>query len=661
MTLSIREARERLRAGVDEYWFASWPPDLFALTTSILRASDAYRLLVSVPPTKRWPPTGDWAAGIRTLAAEWLREIGTLLDAENTSLRDLAAFDLRKTGRLPPRLDELIEHFAKLRDLEVLELGKVEHWDDLSVIATLNAVADEAGAYLDAPACRIAGDSPSPAIHVVERYHGLMLKAATLARIPAANCRVLPKSVSRTTGVTVRSLSRHLAVCNPLVEVDWRRLPVTNQPVGERVNILLLPWPETVAASDFRAVPHGDRPAMNPGRFGYFSYEPKARLGDDGLRESLDELLDAAQADGDPVEIVVLPELAVAESQVRILREVAGAHGVTLIVAGVQAPGSSPEGHDRNLAAFSCFPHDDDASDSSPGIGWGQQCKHHRWYLDASQIAQYQLGSALSQRRTWWERIDISRRRQFVLEIGAAPNSLVIAPLICEDLARQEPIGDLLRTLAPSLVLALLLDGPQLKSRWPGHYACVLADDPGSSVLTLTSLGMVRRSHADGHPPSRTIALWKDPLGTFREIEIAPEARGVLLRLRHVAGVACLADGREYQGSKHLKLEQVVQIHPKVRELTVMVPRPDGPPPGGAAAKATPQPPGRTGQVHHPKRSRGPASSSGRHAAAASRPADPGSRAARAPGEPRAATPKRSARAGPARGGRRRADEPPAP
>jgi hypothetical protein len=44
------------------------------------------------------------------------------------------------------------------------------------------------------------------------------------------------------------------------------------------------------------------------------------------------------------------------------------------------------------------------------------------------------------------------------------------------------------------LLIALLMDGPQLKSRWSGRYAGVLAEDPGSSVLTLTSLGMALRS-----------------------------------------------------------------------------------------------------------------------------------------------------------------------
>jgi hypothetical protein len=38
----------------------------------------------------------------------------------------------------------------------------------------------------------------------------------------------------------------------------------------------------------------------------------------------------------------------------------------------------------------------------------------------------------------------------------------------------------------------LLLDGPQLGSRWTARHASVVADDPGSAAITLTSYGMVR-------------------------------------------------------------------------------------------------------------------------------------------------------------------------
>ena len=74
--------------------------------------------------------------------------------------------------------------------------------------------------------------------------------------------------------------------------------------------------------------------------------------------------------------------------------------------------------------------------------------------------------------------------------------------------------------------MAVLLDGPQLTSRWAARYASVLADDPGSAVLTLTSYGMVQRSRPPGHDPSSVVALWKDPERGTREISLEPGAHG---------------------------------------------------------------------------------------------------------------------------------------
>ena len=60
--------------------------------------------------------------------------------------------------------------------------------------------------------------------------------------------------------------------------------------------------------------------------------------------------------------------------------------------------------------------------------------------------------------------------------------------------AEPEPAAELIRAVGPNLLIALLMDGPQLSNRWPARYAAVLAEDPGTSVLTLTSLGMAERS-----------------------------------------------------------------------------------------------------------------------------------------------------------------------
>lgn len=73
-------------------------------------------------------------------------------------------------------------------------------------------------------------------------------------------------------------------------------------------------------------------------------------------------------------------------------------------------------------------------------------------------------------------------------------NNLTATVLVCEDLARQEPVGKVIRSVAPDLVIALLMDASQIKERWPGRYATVLSEDPGCSVFTFSSYGMVKQS-----------------------------------------------------------------------------------------------------------------------------------------------------------------------
>ena len=60
------------------------------------------------------------------------------------------------------------------------------------------------------------------------------------------------------------------------------------------------------------------------------------------------------------------------------------------------------------------------------------------------------------------------------------------ASLVCEDLAQNDDVAQLIRSVGPTVVICVLLDGPQLTSRWAARYASVLADDPGSAVLTLS-------------------------------------------------------------------------------------------------------------------------------------------------------------------------------
>src|SRR5205085_593635 len=121
--------------------------------------------------------------------------------------------------------------------------------------------------------------------------------------------------------------------------------------------------------------------------------------------------------------------------------------------------------------------------------------------------------------------------------------------LVCEDLARVEPVQPVLREMGPSLLFALLMDGPQYEARWAAKSATVFADDPGSSVLILTSLALVRRSiklrFKHSKPAMVPIALWHEPGKGAREIPLAPDAHAVhfTLQTRNVREVTL--DGRD--------------------------------------------------------------------------------------------------------------------
>jgi hypothetical protein len=121
---------------------------------------------------------------------------------------------------------------------------------------------------------------------------------------------------------------------------------------------------------------------------------------------------------------------------------------------------------------------------------------------------------------------------------------LTLVALVCEDLAQNGHVAELIRSVGPTLVITGLLDGPQLTSRWAARYASVLADDPGSAVLTLTSYGMVQRSRPLQQDASPVVALWKDPTRGVREIPLEPGAHAILLTVCMDRATRRSADGR---------------------------------------------------------------------------------------------------------------------
>lgn len=525
-----------------------WPPDVFALTNVVLARAEAFRYALSFD---EWPPRRftDWAQAVEEARRRW------------------SAWAEDRAGALPDLVVDEWRVFCRGVEVPIEELALGREHRLCEALLTLHAVADEACAGLG-----VAVDS-SDAEGCVYRARGreLLARTGSLARLDARILRVLPKVITPPTGRL--AFSRYACVQGPGIEARWHKIPARHRGTdlrSEYATLLLLPWPLRVQASDFHSVGPVLRPAKNP--YGCFEFAPAVGLDLD----LLDRVLVAARQEAGSVDVVLLPESAVAEDEIDDLETLLDSHGVVQLVAGVRQsrrqPGQFPSnwlhmGFNPRLEKGGLLPHEG----QEPWFHIRQN-KHHRWSLDEGQVEQYHLGSALHPHIRWWEAMDVPRKAVHFVEVA----ELVLASLVCEDLAHNDDIAQLIRSVGPTIVVNVLLDGPQLTSRWTARYASVLADDPGSAVLTLTSYGMVERSRPAGRDASRVIALEKDPTRGVREIPLEPGAQGVLLTV-------CIDRATRYSADRRWPVDNStscygVAVH-QVRASSIGSGPPQSPPP----------------------------------------------------------------------------------
>jgi hypothetical protein len=487
-----------------------WPPDLFALTDVILERSEAYRFALSPPGGMHWPPdhVPGWSAAVIDAGRRW----SAWVEDGSRPLPNLLAREwklLREAAEVP------LEHLVEAHD-----------WRLCEALLTLHAIADEACAGL---AVALDASDGAGALYRA-RGRELLARTGSLSRIPSDVMRVLPKVLTPANGTSMRSLSRYASVHGPGVETRWHKVRGRRpggRPYDMGVNYLLLPWPLRVREADFRPLA-GSVQGLAKEPYGFFEFVPSEGLDLD----LVDRMLVAARDEVNHVNVVVLPENAVDHGELESLEALLDRHGVIGLITGVR---QRPEGPGR-------LPGNWVHIGVSNGEEWVhiRQSKHHRWALDEQQIYQYHLGGALHPHIRWWEAMEVPRRAVHFVEAGGA----TLVSLVCEDLAQIDDVADVLRSVGPTIVITPLLDGPQLSSRWTARYASVLADDPGSAVLTLTSLGMARRSRPRGQEPSTVVALWKDPGRGMREIQLEPGAQGVLISTSTDRATRRAADGR---------------------------------------------------------------------------------------------------------------------
>ena len=497
-----------------------WPPDVFALTDVLLERAEGFRFALSPPAGAVWPPDrfADWGEAVGEAAQQWSR----LAEDRDDPLPEL-----------------VVEEWSVIRDASDTPLEQVAdggQWRVCEALLTLHAIADEACAGLFVALDRSDGQG----CRYRARGREVLARTGSLARIRPELLRVLPKIRTPPTGRA--SFSRYACVLGAGFATRWHKLPVRHpgtDPQAEHVEMLLLPWPLRVRSSDFRAVP-GSVQRLSKEPFGFFEFVPEDRLDLD----LVDRVLLAALDEVESIDVVVFPEEALEESEIVPLETLLSHHGVTYLQAGVRGRAPNPGGLGSNWVHIGVNPRlqKGGALPSSSGGQWFhiRQDKHHRWSLDEAQIYQYNLGGALHPHIRWWEAMDIPRRSIQFVQVG---EEVTIVSPVCEDLA-QDDVATVIRSVGPTIVVAVLLDGPQLGSRWGARYASVLADDPGSGVLTLTSFGMAQRSRSARHGPSPIIALWKDSASGTREISLEPGAHGVILTLCGDRTTRRSADGR---------------------------------------------------------------------------------------------------------------------
>jgi hypothetical protein len=535
----------------------SWtnPPcsavDLFALAGSLLTRSGAYHHVSPEVPsmtpqalTVKADDREGWVNAGRSWRGDGQRQLPT---PPPTLLEAWAV--------LYAHLDEPIFRESKYSE-------KAHVWWRAAL--SLFVIADEAALNLG---FETADGKSAQAAYVEFRARKTVALRGTISFSSADKDQVcvLPKSRTPKVGCTIRSLSHNLALLpgRGMARAYWRLAPSVQPakylPQEHPFNVVIVPTPYRIHASAFKGHAAAD---ASWGWFGLAPHWCPASQKDnhvDGFDEFLafiEALLIEAEADVGTVHALILPEVALSG---QVFRKLCAALQTRpefeLLVSGlfdyISPTGQTiREGNFTGMARFGITP----AGVASFDISIRE--KHHRWRIEKSQIESYALGSALDVNRGWWERIDILSRSidVFVLRGGAT-----VTTLICEDLARSDPCQELVRGIGPNFVVALLMDGPQMTKRWPARYATVLAEDPGSSVLTLTSFGLIKRGNDTGRfPPAQQIGLFQDDSGLITEIQLAPGAQAMCITLQPSRIRERTLDGRDdNHGAQSWKLSGV--------------------------------------------------------------------------------------------------------
>lgn len=509
----------------------AWPPNTFIILYNWLEYTDKYRRIVSPENNDEW--SDKYLKEAEDIRDEWcilLNDVAYKL--EQSSLPN-ASVPMRFGKKTRSHLQILFSYINY--DECVYDL--CERGDILNSIFILISAIDMLFETFD------WADTSTNSLDTTLKLLILYRSASRCCQDGQDDEQVLPslsdnhtkngfvtlKTCVPQAGLTINNLTQHISFLKPSVKPRVLSSGIKKSKSGE-YRILVLPWPFNIQASDFKGVSSGFG-IHKKDDFVFFDYAPNEKI---DLKLYLKALISTIERYG-MIDLVVFPECAMSEKEFSTITtrtyECFGERSPCLL-SGVYGSKNNVGINKANLAFI----------DDLGNFTVAEQNKHHRWYLDRNQLKNYHLSGVLNPSKKLWENIAVNRRHLLTLH---TQDKVKLCPLICEDLARQEPVAQAVRSIGANLVVALLLDGPQLTFRWPGKYVSVLSDDPGSSVLSVTALGMTQRSTGFGDKPSRVVALWSDQVNRSSQLSIEENGIGLLIETEIYKKKMWSIDGRD--------------------------------------------------------------------------------------------------------------------
>jgi hypothetical protein len=517
-----------------------FPPDLFAVTGVLLQRAGAYQHVISSEKM-----------GVSDFPDK------SVLVSETDRARIVKNGKDWSRGQTPDRVKKLWKKLVEEDGAVYENSPKAKGWwkTAFELMATADEASVGAGFYESKPSemtwvaltanARLQGTAPTSvkSRHIKHFDNPCSLTSRLVNQDVVC---VQPKSRTPDVGCSLRNISHNLSLLPPRGEmkVMWLTPPATGRVTKEKssnLNLLLIPYPYNLENEWVHGKAVCDEPDDG---WGWFDLEQRwLGLHSNKLIEFVDALITQAASSVGYVNGIVFPELALDyltyEKLANHLRD--NHESIQFLVSGSSTNCNEQTG---NFALASHFYEVDGGGRMMATVS---RPKHHRWSLENNQIKTYGLQSSFppmeSENVRWWEKIPLHSRS---IHVNSLRSSSVFTAMICEDLARSDPAHEPLRAVGPNLVFVLLMDGPQEEWRWASRYSTGLAEDPGSSVLTITSMALIERwNRARPDEASWNIGIWKDEAGRAKTLECKPGSQAVSIQLAGKPEIERTVDGRK--------------------------------------------------------------------------------------------------------------------